>query len=309
MIEKLKIEPYIKESLYAHLIERDGKLVAERYDTIYWVRESFANVACAKGLDCFVEAKKFCDLCFLAKEVTSNDTTVKLILFNGAEYELDKVVPEATIPTFTIGDLPNKSVFDFGGVEQAVSKSPLQKELNTVYADENGIVASSAIVGGISNKKFKSGVPFAVPEGVHSMFSGEDVEWKIDDGKLFVKFGVVELVGVLSKLSDFAWWDAVRGSFEGIDFENTSKVKGLRSSISRLSSFGARVKICGKRVEVDETHWEPIDLDGSGESFDIQDLMQVITDDEVNVGLFGGNLYLRTADADFVVCSVDEVQA
>ena len=147
MIEKLKLEPYIPESLVAHIYSKEGHLVAERYDTIYWVRDDFINVRCDAEFDCYVDAKLFCTFAPSLKRIALKDNVVRLVLFNGAKYDLDMVKAE-NIPTFDFPELPNKSAFDFGGVENAASKSPLQKELNTVYVDEDGCVASDSIVAG-----------------------------------------------------------------------------------------------------------------------------------------------------------------
>ena len=170
MIEKLKLEPYIPESLVVRLSTKEGHLVAERCDTISWVREEFFNVACS-DMDCFVDAKLFCTFATSIKKIAVKDNCkVSLVLFNGAKYDLDMVTAQ-NIPTYKFGKLSYKSVFDFGGVESAASKSPLQKELNTVYVDAEGCVASDSIVAGVSGK-FKSEVPFAVPEVIHGMYIG-----------------------------------------------------------------------------------------------------------------------------------------
>lgn len=301
MIEKLKLEPYIPESLVAHIYEKDGKLVAERYDTIYWAQDNFINVNCSKGLDCYVEAKVFNTLAQSIKEVIAKDKVVQLTLFNGAQYDLDMV--DGNLPTFEFPELSNKTVFDFGGVEKAVSNSPLQKELNMVYADEFGIVASNQVVGAVSNVKFKSKTALTIPEGIHAMLNGSDAEWDILDGKLYVKFGVYKIVAVLSKLPVDAWWEAVRGAF--IDLPDFVSVSGLKSSVSRLSNFGSNVYIRDGKIEVNSDHWEPIAIQGNGEMFDISNLNQILTDDTVGISLVGGNLFMKTKDALFVCCSID----
>lgn len=302
MIEKLKLEPYIVESLVAHLYSKDGHLVAERYDTIYWVRDEYFNVACG-DLDCYVDAKLFCTFAQSLKEVVVNNNTITLVLFNGAKYDLDKVKGGAVLPTYSFGELSNKSAFDFGGVESATSKSPLQKELNTVYVDSLGCVASDSIVAGISSK-FKSETPFAVPEGIHSMLNGTEAEWGVIEGKLFISFGCHQIVAVLSKLpTDFAWWDVSRDAFN-FDAEFTD-ISGLKSSLSRLSNFGSIVTIKDGKISVNAEHWEPIALEGDGETFDISNLNAIAVDEKVGAALVGGNLYLKTADAEFVCCAVD----
>lgn len=303
MIEKLKLEPYIPESLAAHIYAGNGgHLVAERYDTIYWVRDEFLNVKCREEFDCFVDAKLFCTFAQDIKSIAVNEKSVRLTLFNGAKYDLDMVKGE-NIPTFEFKkELAHKSVFDFGGVENAVSKSPLQKELNTVYVDSEGCVASDSIVAGVSGK-FKSDVPFAVPESIHSMLNGAEAEWEIEDGKLFISFGCYKIVAVLSRLPDFAWWDASRAAF-GVDLE-FSDISGLKSSIGRLSNFGKMLYIKGNRIAVNKDHWEPFALEGDGETFDISNLGAIAVDEKVGVALFEGNLYLKTSDAMFVCCAVD----
>lgn len=302
MIEKLKLEPYIPESLVVHLRSEDGHLVADRYDTIYHVQDEFLNVKCEEELDCFVDAKLFCSFAQSIKSVSVKGNVIRLTLFNQAKYDLDMVKAES-FPSFDFPiELPNKSAFDFGGVENAVSKSPLQKELNTVYVDEVGCVASDSIVAGVS-EKFKSKIPFAVPEGIHSMLNGAEAEWMILDGKLFVSFGVYKIVAVLSKLPDFDWWNTSRKAFGGeIKYEDIS---GLKSSVSRLSNFGSMVYIRDGKIAVNKDHWEPFALEGSGETFDVSNLNSIVTDNKIGVALVGGNLYLKTADAEFVCCSVD----
>lgn len=300
MIEKLKLEPYIPESLVVHLYSKDGHLVAERYDTIYWVRDEFLNVKC-DDLDCFVDAKLFCAFAQSIKKVVVLEAAIKLVLFNGAKYELAMVKGE-NIPTYEFGELPHKSAFDFGGVENATSKSPLEKELNTVYVDEVGCVASDSIVAGIS-PKFKSDIPFAVPEGIHGMVNGAEAEWGIFDGKLYVAFGVYKIVAVLSRLPDFAWWDASRGAFGG--GVSYTEVSGLKSSLIRLAHFGSMVYIRSGRIAVNKDHWEPFVLEGEGETFDISNLGAIAVDEKIGVALVDGNLYLKTSDAEFVCCAVD----
>lgn len=300
MIEKLKLEPYIPESLVVHLYSKEGHLVAERYDTIYWVRDEYLNVACEE-FDCFVDAKLFCTFAPSLKKILLKDNILRLALFNGAKYDLDMVNGE-NIPTFDFPELPNKSVFDFGGVENAASKSPLQKELNTVYVDSEGCVASDSIVAGVSGK-FKSSIPFAVPEGLHSMLNGAEAEWGIIDGKLYISFGVYRIVAVLPKLPDFAWWDASRSAFA--DLPEFTDVSGLKSSVGRLSNFGTMLYVKDGRIAVNKDHYEPFALEGSGELFDIGNLSSIATDDKCGVQLVGGNLYLKTVDATFVCCAVD----
>lgn len=300
MIEKLKLEPYIPESLVVHLYSKDGHLVAERYDTIYWVREDYLNVSC-DTFDCFVDAKVFCGFAQSIKRVTVKEAAVHLTLFNGAKYDLEMVKGE-NIPTFEFGELSHKSAFDFGGVEAAASKSPLQRELNTVYVDEVGCVASDSIVAGVSSK-FTSDIPFAVPEGIHSMLNGADAEWDIVDGHLYIKFGVYHIVAELSKLPTFAWWDATRQAFPN-DLEFTP-ISGLKSSVSRLSYFGTQLYIRDNRIAVNKDHWEPFVLEGDGEIFDTSNLSPIAVDDKVGVALYGGNLYLKTSDAIFVCCALD----
>lgn len=300
MIEKLKLEPYIPESLVVRLYSKDGHLVAERYDTIYWVRDEFFNVAC-DNVDCFVDAKLFCTFAQSIKKLTVKDSKIRLVLFNGAKYDLD-MVAGANIPTFEFGELSHKSVFDFGGVENAASKSPLQKELNTVYTDAEGCVASDSIVAGVSSK-FKSDVPFAVPEGIHSMLNGAEAEWDIKDNKLFIAFGAYKIVAELPALPDFAWWDASRGAFN--DVSEFTPISGLKSSITRLSNFGTTVYIKDGRIAVNKDHWEPFVLEGNGEIFDISNLNAIVTDDKAGIALSGGNIYLKTEDAMFVCCAVD----
>lgn len=308
MIEKLKLEPYIPESLVAHLYSSGGHLVAERYDTIYWVRDEFLNVKCEE-LDCFVDAKLFCAFAqsiksIAVKEVKKENEVKKAIcltLFNKAKYDLDMVKGE-NIPTYEFGELPHKSAFDFGGVENATSKSPLEKELNTVYVDDEGCVASDSIVAGVSSK-FKSDIPFAVPESIHGMLNGAEAEWGIFEGKLYIAFGVHKIVAVLSRLPDFKWWDSSRAAFGG-DVSYTD-VSGLKSSLSRLANFGSMVYIRSRRIAVNKDHWEPFALEGSGETFDISNLGAIATDEKVGVALVEGNLYLKTSDAEFVCCAVD----
>lgn len=304
MIEKLKLEPYIKESLVTHLYEKDGALIAERYDTVYWAQDSFLNVGCSKDLNCYVDAKIFNTLSSSIKEVCAKDKVLKLTLFNGAKYDLDMV--EGSLPTFEFPELPNKSVFNFGGVEKAVSNSPLQKELNTVFADELGIVASNSIVGAVSGTTFKCSEAIAIPEGLHNMLNGEEIEWGIVDNKIYLKFSCYKIVVALSKLPntpDMAWWTAVRSVFTELpDFVSVS---GLKSSVSRLSNFGTNVYIKDNKLEVNAEHWEPFVLSGSGEVFDISNLNQILTDDTVGVALYGGNFFMKTKDALFVCCSID----
>lgn len=310
MIEKLKLEPYIPESLVVHLYSKDGRLVAERYDTISWVRDEFLNVRCDE-LDCFVDAKLFCAFAqsiksIAVKEVKKENKITKavcLTLFNKAKYDLDMVKGE-NIPTYTFGELPNKSAFAFGGVENATSKSPLEKELNTVYVDEAGCVASDSIVAGVSSK-FKSDIPFAVPENIHSMLNGDEAEWGIIDGKLYVAVGVHKIVSVLSRLPDFKWWESSRAAFAFGDDVKFTDVSGLKSSLGRLSNFGTMVYIRSGKIAVNKDHWEPFVLSGDGETFDIGNLSSIVTDDKIGVALVGGNLYLKTADAQFVCCAVD----
>lgn len=306
MIEKLKLEPYILESLVAHLYEKGGTLVAERYDTVYWIKEKFSNVTATEGLNCYVDAKKFCSMMTLLKSISVQGKIVRLVLFNGAEYDIDMV--EGNLPTFaftsTIDYIPEiqKSVFEFGGVENAVSVSPLQRELNTVFVDELGVVASSSMIGGICDTKFKSSTPFAIPEGVHAMVEGNEAEWYVLDGKLFIRFSNYEIVSVLPSLPEFKWWELVRNAFTVLpDFVNVS---GLKSSVSRLAMFGESVSISGGRILIDDVHWEPIGLVGSDEIFDIRNLAPVLVDDEVGVALSGGNLFMKIKDALFVCCSV-----
>ena len=301
MIEKLKLEPYIPESPVAHIYSKEGHLVAERYDTIYWVRDDFINVRCDAEFDCYVDAKLFCTFAPSLKRIALKDNVVRLVLFNGAKYDLDMVKAE-NIPTFDFPELPNKSAFDFGGVENAASKSPLQKELNTVYVDEDGCVASDSIVAGVSGK-FKSSIPFAVPEGLHSMLNGAEAEWGIIEGRLYISLGVYRIVAVLPKLPDFAWWDASRGAFA--DLPEFTDVSGLKSSISRLANFGTMLYVKDGRIAVNKDHYEPFVLEGSGEIFDISNLSSIATDDKCGVQLVGGNMYLKTADATFVCCAVD----
>lgn len=300
MIEKLKLEPYIPESLVVHLYSKDGHLIAERYDTIYWVREEYFNVGCEK-VDCYVDAKLFCTFAQSIKSIVVKDGKIRLVLFNGAKYDLD-MVAESNIPTYHFGELKYKSVFDFGGVENAASKSPLQKELNTVYADKDGCVASDSIVAGVSGK-FKSEIPFAVPEGIHSMLNGAEAQWEIKDGNLYVAFGAYKIVAVLSKLPDFAWWEASRGAFANLG--EFTPISGLKSSLTRLSNFGASVYIKDGKIAVNKDHYEPFTLQGAGEIFDIANLNAIAVDEEMGIQLSGGNLYLKTADAMFVCCSVD----
>lgn len=300
MIEKLKLEPYILESLVAHIYEKDGTLVAERYDTIYWVREKFSNVGATEGLNCYVEAKRFCSMANLLKSVAIIEKVVRLTLFNGAEYDLDMV--DGDLPTFELKPEAHKSVFEFGGVENAVCTSPLQKELNTVYVDSEGVVASSGIIGGLCGTKFKSDIPFAIPEGIHSMVNGNEAEWYVLDGKLYIRFSNYEIVSVLSILPEFEWWKHVRTALAVLpDFIN---VKGLKSTLSRLSMFGETVTFSGGKILVDASHWEPISLVGSGEVFDIGNLSPILVDEEIGIALSGGNLFLKTKDALFVCCSV-----
>lgn len=301
MIEKLKLEPYIPESLVVHLYSEGGHLVAERYDTIYWVREEFLNVS-SDVSDCYVDAKLFCTFAQSVKSVLDGDGVIRLVLFNQAEYELSKV-KEEVIPHFDIPELPYKSSFDFGGVESAVSKSPLQKDLNMVYVDEDGCVASDSIVAGISSK-FKSATPFSVPEGIPSMVGKDEVEWGLFDGKLIVSAGCYKIVAVLSKSqSDFDWWTPTRGSFEGLP--TFIDISGFKSSVSRLANFGSLVSIQGNRISVNSEHWEPFPLEGDGEVFDVSNLGTIAIDDKCGVALHNGNLYLKTHDATFVCCSVD----
>lgn len=302
MIEKLKLEPYIQESLVAKIYSQAGHLVAERYDTIYWVRDEFLNVACTSEFNCFVDAKMFCTFATALKEVSVVGNSVRLTLFNGAKYDLEMVKGE-NIPSFDFPELSNKSVFDFGGVENAVSKSPLQKDLNMVYVDSEGCVASDSIVAGVS-AKFKSSTPFSVPEGIYGMVGGEEVEWDIIAGKLYISVGVHKIVAVLSKLSEeFDWWNASRMAFATLpEFVDISGFKGM---ISRLSNFGNLVSIQDGKIAVNSEHWEPFVLEGSGEMFDVTNLSAIAVDGQCGVALFGGNLYLKTKDAVFVCCSVD----
>lgn len=301
MIEKLKLEPYIPESLVVHAYSKDGHLVAERYDTIYWVRDDFINVACDSEFNCYVDAKLFCTFAPSLKKVSVKDTSLRVTLFNGAKYDLD-MVKEESVPTFEFPELKNKDVFNFGGVESAVSKSPLQKELNTVYVDKDGSVASDSIVAGVSDK-FTSKIPFAVPEGIHSMLNGAEAEWDIIDGKLYIAFGVYKIVAVLSKLPDFAWWDASRSAFA--DLPEFTDVTGFRSSVTRLANFGTMVYIRDGRIAVNKDHWEPFALEGSGEIFDVSNLLSIATDDKAGAALVDGNMYLKTVDATFVCCCLD----
>lgn len=302
MIEKLKLEPYIPESLVVRLYSKDGHLVAERYDTIYWVRDEYFNVACDK-IDCFVDAKLFCTYAPTIKKVNlkGDEKNITITLFNGAKYDLEMVVGE-NIPTFEFSNLPYKSVFAFGGVESAASKSPLQRELNTVYVDERGCVASDSIVAGES-KKFTSEIPFAVPEGIHTMLNGAEAEWGIQDNKLFIAFGAYKIVAELSALPNYAWWESCREALD-VQLEFTPIV-GFKSSLVRLSNFGNTVYIKDGRIAINKDHWEPFVVEGSGELFDITNLSAIATDDSVGVALFNGNLYLKTADAIFVCCAVD----
>lgn len=301
MIEKLKLEPYIPESLVVHLYSKDEHVVAERYDTIYWVQEEYFNVKVDTDFDCFVDAKLFCTFASSMKSVTVKKSCLQLTLFNKAKYDLDMVKAE-NIPSFNFPDLPYKNAFDFGGVECAASKSPLQKELNQVYVDDTGCVASNSIVAGVSGK-FKSKIPFTVPEGLHSMLNGAEVEWGIDHNRLYISVGVYKIVSQLSGLPDFAWWESCRGAFEGLP--EFVEVGGLKSSVSRLSNFGSMVYIRDGRIAVNKDHWEPISIFGNGELFDVSDLGAIATDDKVGIALSGGNLYLKTLESLFVCCSVD----
>lgn len=303
MIEKLKLEPYIPESLVVHLYSEDGHLVAERYDTIYWVREQYLNVAVtgAAVLDCYVDAKLFCTFATALKSVSVDGTKIHMTLFNGAEYELDMVKAEV-IPQFSIPELPYKSSFDFGGVENAVSKSPLQKELTTVYVDSEGCVASDSIVAGVSSK-FKCSTPFAVPEGILGMVGKDEVKWGIFNNKLLISAGYYTIVAELSTLPEFAWWDMARSEFS--DVTDFTDVSGLKSSVARLANFGSLVHIQDGKISVNSEHWEPFPLSGDGETFDVSNLGSIVVDDKCGVCLFNGNLYLKTADAMFVCCSVD----
>ena len=153
------------------------------------------------------------------------------------------------------------------------------------------------------SKKFTSKIPFTVPEGLHSMLNGAEVEWGIDNGMLYVSVGVYKIVAQLSKLPDFLWWDTCRLAFENLP--EFTDVSGLKSSVSRLSNFGTMVYIRDGRIAVNKDHWEPIPIEGNGELFDVSNLGAIATDDKVGIALSGGNLYLKTTDALFVCCSVD----
>lgn len=305
MVGKLKIEAFIEESLVAHVYSKDGILVAERYDTIYWARDRFLNVKCKETFDCYVSAKVFCAFAEILIEVSVVGKALRLTLFNGANYDLDMV--DGNLPTFEISKLANKSAFAFGGVEKAVSKSPVQKDLNTVYVDSVGAVASDSLMAGVCNTKFKSSVAFAVPEGLHTMLNGQEAEWEVKDGKLFVKFGTSELVAILPALPEFAWWDASRRAFPA-DL-NFVEVLGLKSSVTRLTNFGNVLSTKGGKLMVSEEHWEPLAIDGNGEMFDVANLSPILVDDKVGLALFGGNLYMKTVDAMFVCCAIDIAKA
>lgn len=302
MIEKLKLESYIPESLIVHIYSDNGVLHAERYDTIYWVREKYPLVAVKGEVDCYVDVKKLLPLIGLAKEIEIVETNLVLTLFNGAHYELAMISGE--LPTFEIPELKNKTKFDFGGVEKAVATSPLQKELNMVYVDNQGVVASNSIVGGINNVKFKSETPFTVPEGIHAMLNGAEASWDIIDGLLYVVFSNYAIVAVLSKIEgDFKWWEFTRAAFDNLP--EFVEVTGLKGSISRLAAFGDMVLLKDGKFQLESGQYEPFVLQGNSEWFDVNNLGQVISDDKIGVALHGGNLFIKKADSLFVCCSVD----
>ena len=132
-------------------------------------------------------------------------------------------------------------------------------------------MASDSIVAGVS-EKFKSTIPFAVPEGIHSMLNGAEAEWGIIDGKLYISFGVYKIVASLSKLSEFPWWDASRSAF--LDLPEFTEISGFRSSISRLANFGTMLYIRSGRLAVNKDHWEPFVLEGDGDIFDMCKVVQ-----------------------------------
>lgn len=297
MLRKIKEIPFIDESRAVKVKSIDGKVVLERNDKVIWAQQSTSLEA--NGINCYVEAKKFFALYDNIKTLEQT-TNLKVILKNGAEYELPFIDVSWEAPS-TPEEYEDNIMFKISDLMLTTLKNLIKPELQCIYIDEKGAVSCDIISATISTE-VKSSHPFLLPPDTQELVSGRLCKVNATTDSLYLKGNDFNIVTKKPTLTD-DWYDQLRAMTEGA--EGFVPVNALKESIARLELFDDYVRFNGELVTAG-SNFEPFGFKDLGDNtYEIAKLSTLLSTAK-EIAELENNLILKNEGSTFLISAIDE---